>query len=156
MASFIYTVSLTDVAEGVLDFREAGADLRVILVMTDSTCSAEEDTATITNFSTLDEFDGSGYTQQASNTAISRIDNQVAREDLTNNRNEFDGDNIEFGALGASGTGRSITAAVILRWVSNFGASIPVAFVDLTDFPANGSTVTIVWDEQGIIQIKNA
>ena len=155
MASFIYTVSLTDVAEGVLDFREAGADLRVILVMTNSTCSAEEDTATITNFSTLDEFDGSGYTQQASNTAISRIDNQVAREDLTNNRIEFDGDDIAFGAQGA-GT-RLITGAVMLRWVTNFGASIPVAYVDFSstpgNFAANGSTITISWNIEGIIQI---
>ena len=153
MASFIYNKTKTDIAEGGVDFREAGADMRVILVMTDSTCSTEDDTATMTNFSTLDEFDGSGYTQQASNTAISRIDNQIAEEDLANNRNEFNGDDIAFGALGASGTGRSITGAVILRWVTNFGASVPVAFVDFTDFPANGSTVTIVWDPQGIIQI---
>ena len=153
MASFIYTVTKTDIAEGGVDFREAGADMRVILVMTNTNADTDEDQATMGAWSAgqLDEFDGSGYTQLASNTAVSRIDNQVAREDLTNNRNEFDGDNIEFGALGA-GT-RSITGAVILRWVTNFGASIPVAFIDLTDFPANGSTVTIVWDEQGIIQI---
>ena len=153
MASFIYNKTKTDIAEGGVDFREAGADMRVILVMTDTTANAEDDTATMTNFTTLDEFDGSGYTQQASNTAISRIDNQIAEEDLANNRNEFNGDDIAFGALSASGTGRSITGAVILRWVTNFGASIPVAFIDFTDFPANGSTVTIVWDPQGIIQI---
>lgn len=152
MASFIYNKTKTDIAEGGVDFREAGADLRVILVMTDTTADTEDDTATMTNFSTLDEFDGSGYTQQAAN-ASAKIDNQIAEEDLANNRNEFNGDDIAFGALGASGTGRSITGAVILRWVTNFGASIPVAFIDFTDFPANGSTVTIVWDPQGIIQI---
>ncbi len=154
MASFIYNKSKTDVAEGGVDFREAGADMRVILVMTNTTCDTEDDTATMTNFTTLDEFDGSGYTQQAA-AASATIDNQVATEDLSNNRNEFDGDDIAFGALSA-GT-RLITGAVILRWVTNFASSVPVAYVDFSstpgNFAANGSTITITWDTQGIIQI---
>lgn len=154
MASFIYTVSKTDIAEGVLDFREAGADLRVILVMTDTTADTEEDTATITNFSTLDEFDGADYTQSAA-AASAKIDNQVAREDLTNNRNEFDGDDI---VLGAQRVGtRLITGAVLLRFVTNFASSVPVAYIDFSttpgNFAANGSTITITWNTEGIIQI---
>lgn len=150
MASLVYTRTKRDLMKGDMDFDAAGADIRAIIVMTNTTCDTEEDTATLTNFTTIDEFDGSGYSTGAG----LDIGTQVVNEDTANDRAEFDSTDITFSAVGA-GT-RLITGMVIFRFVTNFNSSIPIAYVDFSstpgNFAANGGDITITWDAQGIIQ----
>lgn len=150
MASFVFTRTKRDLMKGDMDFDAAGADIRAILVMTNTTADTEEDTTTIAGFTTLDEFDGSSYT------TVTGLDigTQVVNEDTANDRAEFDSTNITFSGVGA-GT-RLITGMVIFRFVTNFNSSIPIAYVDFSstpgNFAANGGDISITWDAQGIIQ----
>lgn len=119
-------------------------DIRMALVMTNTTADTETDKALMNAFSTLDEFDGSGYTREV-------FTNEAVNQDTPNNRSELDADDATFGALG-SGT-RSIQGAIIYKHVTNDGDSIPIAYIDLTPaFNPGGGTVTVSWDAQGIIQ----
>ncbi len=53
MANFVYTRAARDIFKGDLDFDEAGDDLRVALVMTNTTADTEEDTTLMNGFSTM-------------------------------------------------------------------------------------------------------
>ena len=150
MANFVYTRAKTNLAKGLLNLHTGGDDIRVMLLMTDTTADTQEDVATISAFTTLDEMDGSGYTRQA-------LANEVVNEDAANNRAEFDADNAEFGSVGA-GT-RSVAAALLYKHVTNDTDSIPIAYIDTVSsgptfpFAGNGSTITLVWNAEGILQV---
>lgn len=150
MANFIYTRCKTLLAQGGLDLDTAGDDIRTILVMTNTTADTEEDSATISAFTTLDEMDGSGYARVA-------MTGEVVNEDTANDRAEFDADNVAFGAVSA-GT-RSVAAVIVYKHVTNDTDSVPLAYIDTVasgptmPFAANGGTITVVWNAEGIIQI---
>ena len=149
MANFPYTRALQDIGRGLADFREAGADMRIILVMTDTTADIDQDQTTMAGFATLDEFDGSNYS-----TGVGvQLGSQVFAENTGANRAEFDAANVTFSSVGAGS--RSIQAAVVFRFSSTFGASIPYFFIDsgFGPTPANGGNIVIAWNAEGIAQI---
>jgi len=144
MASFVYTKAKTKIANQSLNL--ATSDMRVALVMTNTTADTEEDTEFISGFTTLDEFNGSGYARQV-------LTGEAINEDLTNNRAEFNAVDVAFGSLGA-GT-RQCAAVLVYKHVTNDADSIPVAYIDnAAQFPftGNGSTVNILWNAEEIIQ----
>jgi hypothetical protein len=120
-------------------------DIRVLLVMTNTTADTEEDVDTISAFGTLDEYDGAAYARQ-------QIANQATVEDEANDRGEFDGDDVTFATLGV-GT-RQCQAALVYHHVTNDADSVPIAYIDQGGFPfdGNGGNVTITWNAEGIIQ----
>lgn len=146
MASFVYTPAKTLIGQGGLDLREAGADIRVILVMTNTTGDTDQDAQYVGNITTLDEMDGANYARQA-------LANQAVNEDAANNRAEFDADDPTFASLGA-GT-RQVAGAIYYRHVTNDADSPLIAYVDSGGFPfaANGGNVTIQHNAEGIVQI---
>lgn len=145
MASFIYNEAKKQFASGGINLTTA--DIRVILVMTNTTADTEDDVNTISGFSTLDEMDGANYARGA-------LSGEAVNEDATNNRAEFDATDYTFSSLGA-GT-RQVQAAVIYAHVTNDADSIPIAYIDTGGFPftANGGDVVIQWNAEGIIQFS--
>lgn len=126
---------------------DAPNDVRVLLVMTNTTADTEKDKLTFGGFTTFDEFDGSGYTSGG----VALTGEGVA-VDNPNNRGEFDANDATFTAVGA-GT-RQIQAAVVYKFVTSVSLSIPLVFVDTGGFPfaANGGDIVMQWNAEGIIQ----
>lgn len=143
--SFVYTKAKQQLMTGGLAFDSA--DMRVALVMTNTTADTEEDVATISAFSGLDEFNGTGYS-----TGGSALASEAVVQDDANNLAYFDATDLTFATLGA-GT-RSVQAALLYKFVSSFGASLPVAFIDTGGFPfsTNGGDINFTWNAAGIVQ----
>ena len=129
--SFVYTPAKELILKGDLDFDEAGHDLRMLLVMTNTTADTEQDTGLLSAFTTLDEYDGTGYSR------ASLASQSVVRDD-PNNRAEFSATSpVSFGATVGAGT-RNAQAAILYRHVGADSANIPIAFIDSGGFPLNG------------------
>lgn len=121
-------------------------DIRVALLMTNTTADTERDETVLSGFVTLDEFDGSGYARQA-------LASEAVNQDNPNNRSEFDANDISFGALGA-GT-RQAAGMLVYKHVGADSANIPILWIDSGGFPftGNGSTVNVTWNAEGIAQL---
>jgi hypothetical protein len=143
MANFIYNEAKRAFAEGEIDL--GADDIRVLLVMSNTTADTEDDKNTIDGFTTLDEYDGANYARKA-------LANEVVNEDAANDRAEFDADDVTWSALGA-GT-RQCQAAIVYKHVNDDSDSVPIAFIDTGGFPfdGNGGDVTFQWNAEGIVQ----
>lgn len=122
-----------------LDGASGGTVFKADLVMTNTTCSSENDSiSTNTDFTTPDVCDGSGYvTKTLSTLAVTRVD----ASDLS----KWGADNLTWTALGSST--RAIKGILIYKYVTNFAASIPVAFIQFaSNKTADGSDFTVAWD----------
>jgi hypothetical protein len=135
MASFIYNELKKLVLNGGIDFD--GHDIRVALLMTNTTADTQNDGIdTINDFTTLDEFNGSGYVRKA-------LTNETVTKDDTNDRAAFSADNVTWTTLGA-GT-RSVAGALIHRHVTNDTDSIPLAWIEFSATP-DGNDFVIKWN----------
>jgi len=145
MASFVYTNAKELMLKGDLDFDEAGNDMRVALVMTNTTADTEKDKALMNAFTTLDECDGANYVRKA-------LATQVVSEDAGGLRGEFSADPVTWTALGV-GT-RQVQGLILYKHVTNDADSIPVAWIDTGGFPfwGNGGDVTYTPNAEGILQ----
>jgi hypothetical protein len=145
--SLVYNKFKTKLAQGTIDLDTAGDDIRVALLMTNTTADTEDDTEFINpGFTTLDEMDGANYARKT-------VASEAVNEDLPNNRAEFDFENLTWTALGA-GT-RDVAGALVFKFVTNDADSIPICFIDTGGFPitANGGDVTIQWNAEGVLQV---
>lgn len=144
MASFWYTEGLRQVMAGETDMN--AADIRVRLVMSNTTADTEQDATTVGGFTTLDEYDGANYATKA-------LANEAVAADNANNRAEFDADDITWTALGA-GT-RQAVGMVVVKFVDGTTGDIPLLFIDTGGFPfsGNGGNVTVQWNAEGIGQL---
>jgi len=144
MASKIYNKAL---ARMLTDFLVTSHDVRAILVMTNTTVDTEIDAIDyIDDFTTLDEMDGANYARAA-------LANEAAAEDDTNDRGEFDADNITWTSLGA-GT-RAIQGVLLYEHVTNDTDSEPIAFIEFAStVTADGSNFQIQWSDEGILQAQ--
>jgi len=147
--SFWYVPIIQKLAQAQLDMREAGHDLRLLLVMANSTADTDEDAEFIANITTLDEFDGSGYVRKA-------LASQAVNLDTVNDRAEFDAADVTWTTLGA-GT-RQIKGLVLFRFVSNDADSPVIAYLDGSVLPANGNGGDFIatWNAQGTAQLVAA
>lgn len=120
----------------------AGGAIFVILVMSNTTADTDNTAAVITDFGTLDEFDGSGYSRTYFGIKTVTLD--------ASNRAKFDGDDIVFGALG-NGT-RQIVGCIIVWDNGADAASIPLIFIDYSAAPIDpgGAEFSIEWPAGGI------
>ncbi|MGE3666643.1 MAG: hypothetical protein AB7G51_08470 [Steroidobacteraceae bacterium] len=140
--SFIYNEAKRAFARGEIDL--VSDDIRLALLSTNTTADTEDDVNLMNGFSTLDEYDGSGYARAA-------LDSQAVNEDAANNRAEFDAADEVLTTIGA-GT-RAIEGGQIYKHVTNDTDSVPIAFVDdFTNFNGNGGDITFQWNAEGILQ----
>lgn len=144
MASFGYTPAKVGLAKAEIDL--ATDDIRVLLVMTNTTADTEQDAEFVGDISVLDEYDGAAYARKA-------LASQVVNQDDPNNRAEFDAADVTWTALGA-GT-RQCQAAVVFKFVTNDADSPIIAYLDTGGFPfaGNGADVVAIWNAEGIIQV---
>ena len=141
MANFVYTKAKANLLSGDIDLD--ADDIRVMLVTSTTTADTEEDTTFIDQFATLGEFTDGSYSRKA-------LAGEVVNTDNTNNRGEFDADDVTWSSL----TGDTAQAAVVFKFVTNDAASIPICYIDTGGFPftANGGDLTLSWNVEGILQ----
>ena len=128
--------------------------LPVALVTTNTTADTEADVATVSAFSTLDEYDGANYPSPRAD-----LENPSYDKDAANNRSELTADPTEFLSLGP-GT-RQCQGAVVIYQVGaspNDANDIPAFWVDEGGFPfdGTGADVTVNWDTEGALQVGGA
>ncbi len=79
MANVVYHKTWKKILEGAAGINVVG-DIRLILVMTNTTCDTENDAIEfLDDFTTLDECDGTGYARLALSTATPTFDADTAR-----------------------------------------------------------------------------
>lgn len=145
MASFLYNEFKRASAAGELDLN--AHDIRVLLVMTNTTVDTQNDGINFVNgFTTLDEMDGTNYARKT-------LANEAVNKDDANDRAEFDADDVVWTGLG-NGT-RQIQGALLFRFVTNDTDSVPIAFVEfLSTINPGGSDLTIQWNAEGVLQLN--
>lgn len=146
MASLIYNNTFLLMGTGALDLTEGQDDIRVALLMTNTSADTEEEIALMNGFSTLDEMDGANYARKT-------LASQAIAVDMSNDRVEFDCEDLTWSSLG-NGT-RAIQGMLLLKHVTNDTDSIPLAFIEFasTQNPG-GSDFTVNMPAEGLIQIR--
>lgn len=145
MANFVYTNAKRAILAGEIDL--ASDDIRALIVMTNTTADTDEDAATLGAITTLDEFDGSGYTRQALTTT-------EVTADAANDRGVFSADDVTFANVSA-GT-RSAAAFVIYKHVTDDTDAVPLLYIDTVTgitlpFAPNGGDVLLNWAASGVL-----
>lgn len=146
-ADFMYNISKEDMIDGTLDFDEAAADLRVILL--EAATDENKDDAFIS-----DVLGRAGTTELVTYTR-GALANQATTVDNTDDESVFDADDITFSAVAAQ---NAIVAYLIYRHVTNDADSVPVFFIDTaTGLPItpNGSDIQIQFPAEGIMNIND-
>lgn len=143
MASFVYTRAKRDLALATLDWNSD--DIRVLLVKSGTTADTEEDAATISAFTTLDEVTDGTYGRKV-------LANEAVNEDQANDRAEMDADDFTWSALVG---GETAVAMIVYKHITDDTSSIPIAYIDGGGFPhtLNGADLTINWNAEGILQL---
>ena len=144
MANFWYTPAKQKLAKADLDFDTV--DLRVKLCMSNTTCDTEQDVATLAGFTTIDEYDGAGYT------ALDLATVSVNQDDV-NNRSEIDYADGTFGATVSAGTRQWVGMLYYVRVDGTTANDYPVAWVDLTAANGNGGAVNLTVNAEGLLQV---
>lgn len=123
------------------------SDLRAILVMTNTTADTERDKATVGGFTTLDEFDGSGYSRPT-------LSMSASAENNSTHLSWTDAADFTFGTTVGPGT-RQAQGYVIVKNVNGGANDIPIAFVDSGGFPfaGGGGAVNVTVDVAGLLQV---
>lgn len=127
----------------------AASDLRLLLAMTNTTADTDQDAATLSAITTLDEYSGSGYARAA-------IAAEAVVRDDANNRAEFSGTSpISFGSTVAAAV-RSAQGALLYRHIDGTAANDqPIAWIDTGGFPVNGAggPFTLTINAEGLLQV---
>lgn len=144
MAAFVYQRAKELLGTGALNL--ATADLRVALVMTNTTVHTEKTANTFAGFTTKDECNGSGYARVdlAGVTGVRDDGNLIWYVDASD---------AVFTTLGA-GT-RQNKAALLHVHNATPGLEIPIGYQDQGGFPFDGTGAnnTIQWAALGILQL---
>ncbi|MAH47134.1 hypothetical protein CMI37_15005 [Candidatus Pacearchaeota archaeon] len=144
MASVVYTEFKRANAAAEIDLN--ADDIRVALLMTNTTADTEEDTALMNAFTTIDECDATGYARVA-------LTGEAVTADNTNDRAEFDADDASFTGLSGDAT-RDIQGVLVYKHVTNDTDSIPICFVDFSaDVTKFATQIDIPWNAEGILQL---
>lgn len=147
--SFVYTPAAFKIARGELAWH--AASLRALAVMSNTTADTDRDAATLSAITTLDEFDGTGYSRDAD------LGPGVVQDDA-NNRAEYTTTPISFGATVAAGS-RAIVGVVIYFHVTGLAADDwPIFFIDQGGFPVTpgGGSLTVTPNAEGLAQLASA
>lgn len=144
MATFVYNAAARDIADGTIDL--VADTIKVMLVT--SSYSADRDDTSVTAAAAA-EISVSGYTAGYGNAGRKTLGSKAFATDNANDRVEWSAANVTWTALGA---GATIAAAVVIKEITNDAGSRPIAYLDVSDLPTNGSDVTLTFDAEGIIQ----
>ncbi|MEM7308920.1 MAG: hypothetical protein AAF682_19715 [Planctomycetota bacterium] len=145
MANFRYAhfAHLLGTAGIDLEAAAAAGQIKVVLVMTNTTADTEQSVENLAGFTTLDEYDGTSYARQT-------LTGTAWTKDVANLRSELTGNDSVFPTLGA-GT-RQCQAAIVAYDPGGGDANVvPLTYVDTGGFPfdGTGSDNTVGWDDAG-------
>ena len=144
MASNVKNIAKSRLMSALMDLDEAGDTMRCRLLMTNTTFDTDLDTDAFGSY-TLDNHDGT-------NASNKDLDNQAVSTDDTNDRAEFDADDVSWSALGNGP--RQIQGAAIYEFITDDAGSFPLCWVEFAaTINPGGSTLTIAWNAEGIFQI---
>jgi len=146
MVDFIYTPAKQKLAKATLDFDIV--DLRAILCMSDTTASSEQDAASLAGITTLDEYDGTGYT---------RIDfaGLTVTQNDAEDRSEIYVDAGTFGATVDAATRAVVGLLYYVRVNGTAANDYPVAWKGLTPpFNGTGTPMTFTPNAAGILWVS--
>lgn len=145
--SFVYNEAKRAFAQGEIDL--VADDIRCVLVMSNTTFDTDDDINTLSGASTPDYCDGANH----DSTNGHALAGEAVNEDAPNNRAEFDATDLVFTALGV-GTRQNV-GILVFKWITNIGASLPIAYINTGGFPfdGNGGNVTFQWNAEGILQV---
>lgn len=124
-------------------------DIRARLCMTNTTCDTEVDAINnLADYTTIDPCDATGYAD------VALASESVAADD-TNDRAEFDANDLSFTGLGGDAT-RNIQGVLLYKYVDGTNANdLPIAFIDFTtDIPSTATQIDVPWDAEGILQLS--
>ncbi len=132
MADLIFQGGLLAMRDGSLD---PTPDVRLILVMTDTTCDTEKDTLTMAGFTTIDEFDGVGYVEIDCANVVWAYDSGSGEYRL-----DFDDEFFNVPPATVAPATRDAQGMVLYLFVDGTDANdIPIAFTDSGGFPFNAA-----------------
>lgn len=144
MSDFWYTPAKQLLGKADLDFDTV--DLRSKLCMSNTTADTDQDAASLSAISTIDEYDGSGYTELTHSSI-------TPTEDDANNRSEIHVASGTWGSTVAAGT-RQCVGILTYVYVDGTAANdYPVAWKDLTPFDGNGGAINFTENAEGLLQI---
>lgn len=143
--------------QGFYDDLEAGTvtdavDIRIMAVMTDTTCDTEVDAQTLSDFSNIDECDGVGYAQ------LDLLNVTVAYDD-TNDMLKIDADDgdLDGGGDVINVSTRDVQGLVCYRYVDGTDANdVPWWYLDVGPYTLGGGPFDITWHTNGVTRIKTA
>lgn len=144
MAQFWYTGAKLKLAKGDLDFDTA--DIRIKLVMTNTTADTDQDATSLSGITTIDEYNGSGYTE------IDLASVAVAA-DNANDRAEIDYADGTFGSAVGAGSRNWQGLLIYCRVDGTAANDFPVAFIDVTQANGNGGAVNVTINAEGLLQV---
>jgi len=142
MASVVYNELKRANAAGEIDLN--ADDIRGRLVMSNTTCDTENDgVANISDFTTVDACDDTGYSDFA-------LANELVRKDDANDRAEFDADDASVANNGDAS--RNVVGVLIYKYVDGTDANdIPCFYLEFTSpVTLDGATLNIQWDAEGL------
>lgn len=144
MANFVYTGAKLKIAKGDADFDSA--DVRVKLCMSNTSADTDQDATSLSGITTIDEYDGSGYSEIDLAGASVTADN-------ANNRAEVDYSDGSFGAAVAAGTRSWVGMLIYVRVDGTAANDWPLAWHDLATNNGNGGAVDLTINAEALLQI---
>lgn len=143
MASNVKNIAKSRMMSGDMDLNTD--DMRLFACMTNTTFDTDIDTDNTGSY-TLDEMDGTNYARVT-------LANEAVNTDDTNDRGEFDADDVSWTSLG-NGT-RQMQGVGIHEFITNDAGSFPLCWVEFSGtINPGGSNMTITWNAEGIVQVS--
>lgn len=149
MASVVYNDFKRGLLSGEYDLHTSGDDIRIALLMTNTTADTEVDSITsISSFTTLDECDATGYARVA-------LSGEAVTADNTDDEGVFDATDASFTGLSGDAT-RDIQGALIYKYVDGTaGNDKPLFFIDFTaDIPSTATQIDVPFAAEGILNLN--
>jgi hypothetical protein len=154
MADNVYNIAKAGLMDGTIDLDTH--TINVFPCMTNTTADTEIDPDTLTGtnpITTIDEYDGSGFTWGHGNTGRKTIGSISVTADDTDDEGVFDSSaDITWASLGA-GTRGAQGFLMIKEGAADDTTAIPIAWFDGV-FTGNGGDVTLQWNAEGILNMN--
>ena len=80
------------------------------------------------------------------------LGSKTRTKDTTNHRESYAAANPTWSAVAA---GSTVGYVVLYKFVTSDADSIPIAVIDVTDLPTNGSDITLPFDSTGAFYLQN-
>lgn len=146
MASGVYNNGKANIANGTIDL--IADTIKVMLVSSAYTFDPDHDFVSSIN---ANEVSVTGYVGGFGGAGRKTLAGKTVTKDNVNDRAVFDANDVSWTGLGA---GATLGGAVVLKEITNDGASIPICFMDPADLPTNGSDINLVFDATGILWLS--